>query len=433
MTTQRPPLNQGQQAAADGFFDFLFSADKELIISGPGGVGKSFLMGYLIDEIMPRYEKMCSLLNQPVKYRDVHMTATTNKAAEVLAQATGRPCDTVHSFLGLKVTDDFSTGVSKLSKTNNWKVHQRIILFVDESSMVDTTLLKYIREAMLECKVVYVGDHCQLAPVKESKPPVFNQGLPMYVLTEPMRNNGQPALMNVCQQLRDTVEQGIFNPIQIVPGVIDLLDDQQMFDELSRNFIDADFNGRILAYSNARVLQYGDFIRKDVRHLPDEFVKGERLINNTMFQRGKTAFFVEEEVTVVEVNSTTDFCEIEPDVRLEYRLCHLCSGFSVMPDVMVPVDRDHYAKLLKWYAKQKDWQKYYFLKNNFPDLRQRDACTVHKSQGSTYDTTYIDLENLSTCTQSEMGARLMYVAFTRARNRVVLYGDLTKRFGGLIS
>lgn len=433
MTTQRPPLNQGQQAAADGFFDFLFSADKELIISGPGGVGKSFLMGYLIDEIMPRYEKMCSLLNQPVKYRDVHMTATTNKAAEVLAQATGRPCGTVHSFLGLKVTDDFSTGVSKLTKTNNWKVHQRIILFVDESSMVDTTLLKYIREAMLECKVVYVGDHCQLAPVMESKPPVFNQGLPMYVLTEPMRNNGQPALMNICQQLRDTVEQGTFNPIQVVPGVIDLLDDQQMFDELSRNFIDADFNGRILAYSNARVLQYGDFIRKDVRHLPDEFVKGEHLINNAMFQRGKTAFSVEEEVTVMEVNSTTDFYEIEHGVRLEYRLCHLCSGFAVMPDVMVPVDRDHYTKLLKWYAKQKDWQKYYFLKNNFPDLRQRDACTVHKSQGSTYDTTYIDLENLSTCAQSEMGARLMYVAFTRARNRVVLYGDLTKRFGGLIS
>ena len=433
MLSTRPTLNQGQQAAADGFFDFLFSNDKELIISGPGGVGKSFLMGYLIDEIMPRYEKMCSLLNQPVKYLDVHMTATTNKAAEVLAQATGRPCNTVHSFLGLKVTDDFTTGVSKLSKTNNWKVHQRIILFVDEASMVDVTLLKYIREAMLDCKVVFVGDHCQLAPVKEAKPPVFNQGLPMYVLTEPMRNNGQPALMSVCQQLRDTVEQGIFNPIQIVPGVIDLLNDQQMFDELSRNFIDADFDGRILAYSNARVLQYNDFIRKDVRRLPDEFVKGEHLVNNTMFQRGKTAFSVEEEVTVVEVNSTTDFCEIEPGVHLEYRLCHLCSGFTVMPDVMVPVDRGHYTNLIKWYAKQKDWQKYYFLKNNFPDLRQRDACTVHKSQGSTYNTTYIDLENLSTCTQSETGARLLYVAFTRARNRVVLYGDLTKRFGGLIS
>lgn len=431
MTPQRPPLNQGQQAAADGFFDFLFSADKELIISGPGGVGKSFLMGYLIDEIMPRYEKMCSLLNQPVKYRDVHMTATTNKAAEVLAQATGRPCGTVHSFLGLKVTDDFSTGVSKLSKTNNWKVHQRIILFVDEASMVDTALLKYIREAMLECKVVFVGDHCQLAPVKETKPPVFNQGLPMYVLTEPMRNSGQPALIDVCQQLRDTVETGKFNPIQIVPGVIDLLDDGQMMAELPTVFTDPNANARILAYSNARVLQYNDYIRHDVRQLPADFVQGEHLVNNSTFVQGKTQISVEEEVTVISVSPDVEHYVLEPNVELAYRRCAVSSGFAVLPEVMIPVDRGHYAKLVEYYAKQKDWQKYFFLKNNFPDFRQRDACTVHKSQGSTYQTVYIDLENLSTCTQSETGARLMYVAFSRASTRVALYGNLTPRFGGL--
>ena len=218
-------LNKGQQAAADGFFDFLFSGDKEMIISGPGGTGKSYLLGYLIDEIMPRYEKMCALLNQPVHFREIHMTATTNKAAEVLSQATGRPCSTIHSFLGLKVKDDFNTGTSSLSKTSNWKVHSNCIIFVDEASMEDMQLLRYIREAMLNCKVVHVGDHCQLAPVKETKPPVFNQCLPMYVLTEPMRNSGQPALIDVCQQLRDTVETGKFNPIQIVPGVIDLLDE----------------------------------------------------------------------------------------------------------------------------------------------------------------------------------------------------------------
>jgi hypothetical protein len=31
-------LNAGQQAAADGFFQFLFSEQKELILSGAGGV-----------------------------------------------------------------------------------------------------------------------------------------------------------------------------------------------------------------------------------------------------------------------------------------------------------------------------------------------------------------------------------------------------------
>lgn len=424
-------LNKGQQAAADGFFDFLFSGDKEMIISGPGGTGKSYLLGYLIDEIMPRYEKMCALLNQPVHFREIHMTATTNKAAEVLSQATGRPCSTIHSFLGLKVKDDFNTGTSSLSKTSNWKVHSNCIIFVDEASMEDMQLLRYIREAMLNCKVVHVGDHCQLAPVKETKPPVFNQGLPMYVLTEPMRNSGQPALIDVCQQLRDTVETGKFNPIQIVPGVIDLLDDDQMMAELPTVFTDPNANARILAYSNARVLQYNDFIRHDVRQLPADFVKGEHLVNNSTFVQGKTQISVEEEVTVISVSPDVEHYVLEPNVELAYRRCAVSSGFAVLPEVMIPVDRGHYAKLVKYYAKQKDWQKYFFLKNNFPDFRQRDACTVHKSQGSTYQTVYIDLENLSTCTQSETGARLMYVAFSRASTRVALYGNLTPRFGGL--
>ena len=253
----------------------------------------------------------------------------------------------------------------------------------------------------------------------------------MYVLTEPMRNSGQPALIDVCQQLRDTVETGKFNPIQIVPGVIDLLDNDQMMAELLAAFTDPNPDARILAYSNARVLQYNDFIRHDVRQLPADFVKGEHLVNNSTFVQGKTQISVEEEVTVISVSPDVEHYVLEPNVELAYRRCAVSSGFAVLPEVMIPVDRDHYAKLVKYYAKQKDWQKYFFLKNTFPDFRQRDACTVHKSQGSTYQTVYIDLENLSTCTQSETGARLMYVAFSRASTRVALYGNLTPRFGGL--
>ena len=65
------------------------------------------------------------------------------------------------------------------------------------------------------------------------------------------------------------------------------------------------------------------------------------------------------------------------------------------------------------------------------DLRPEDASTVHKSQGSTFDTVFIDLSDLSTCRQPDMAARLLYVAFTRARNRVVLYGKLKDKFGGV--
>ncbi|TJX12618.1 MAG: hypothetical protein E5W21_36750, partial [Mesorhizobium sp.] len=48
-------LNDGQKAAADAFLEFLFSDDKEFIISGPAGVGKTYLMNYIIDNTMPRY------------------------------------------------------------------------------------------------------------------------------------------------------------------------------------------------------------------------------------------------------------------------------------------------------------------------------------------------------------------------------------------
>src|SRR5690606_8199187 len=114
-------LNQGQEAAAEGFFNFLFDKEQdELIISGAGGVGKTYLMGHLIDEVMPRYHETCSLLGIDPIYHAVEMTATTNKAAEVLEKATGRPTGTIHSFLRLRVIENYSTGVSRLEKTPNW-------------------------------------------------------------------------------------------------------------------------------------------------------------------------------------------------------------------------------------------------------------------------------------------------------------------------
>ncbi|WP_399498890.1 C-terminal helicase domain-containing protein, partial [Streptomyces sp. P17] len=55
-----------------------------------------------------------------------------------------------------------------------------------------------------------------------------------------------------------------------------------------------------------------------------------------------------------------------------------------------------------------------------------------KAQGSTYDSVFIDLSNISKVTQPDVAARMLYVAFTRARSKVYLYGQLAKRFGGLV-
>lgn len=424
------PLNAGQQIAADGFFDFLFSDNSKLIISGPGGVGKTYLMGHLIDQIIPRYHESCRLLGINPVYNQVQMTATTNKAAEVLGKSTGRPTKTIHSFMNLRVVDDYDTGVSRLSTNKNWKVHHGVILFVDECSMVDSALLRYLGEGTHKCKIVFVGDHCQLAPVTEVISPIYREGLPFYELTEPMRNADQPALMAVCNQLRQTVETKVFRPIQIVPGVIDLFDGPRMEKEIEEHFLDPSNHDRILAYTNTRVVAYNNHIRQ-LRGLPPFLSVGERVVNNAAIELGGNMMAVEDEFVVVDVSPRSDLIEVEPGTELEVRYCSLQGVHKSFTKVPVPVDREHFHQLTRYYAKQKNWRLMYQLKGMCPDLRPRDAATVHKAQGSTYETVFLDLDDLSTCRNPDMAARLLYVAFTRARKRVVLYGKLAPKFGGI--
>ncbi len=426
------PLNQGQTDAANAFFSFLFSPEKEMIISGPGGTGKTHLMSHLIDTTLPQYFQTCKMMGIEPIYDEVRMTATTNKAAEVVAVATSRPTDTIHSFLSLKVSDDYATGESKLTKTTAWQIHEKVIVFIDECSMVDKALLDMIREGTSECKIVYVGDHCQLAPVKEVMSPIYNQRLPMFALSEQMRNNNQPALMVVCDQLRHTVETGEFLPIKIIPGVIDHLDDAQMQMAIDHVFQGQTHESRILAYTNSRVMQYNDHIRS-LRQLPTEYQQGEFLVNNNAIRLKNRMLSVEEELTIHGVDPAIEDVIIEDGVILQVRNMDLESRLGeIFYRVPVPVDRAHFTALLRFYRRNKNWNRFFFLKNAFPDLRQRDAATVHKSQGSTYDNVFIDLSNISTCNMSNQVARMLYVAFSRPRDRIFLYGDLAAKYGGLI-
>lgn len=429
---QSLPLNDGQKAAAEGFFKFLLGPEKEMGISGPGGVGKTFLMGHMIDEILPRYFNTCQMMGMAPEYEAVNMTATTNKAAEVLSLATGRPVDTVHSFMNLKVIDDFSTGKSKVEKTGAWKVHNKVILFVDESSMVDYDLEQFVQDGTYQSKIVWIGDHCQLAPVMESRPPVFDKQIPWFHLTQPMRTQ-VPELQAINQQLRDTVETGEFKPIQIVPGVIDHLNDTEMQHFIQANFKDQTLNSRILAYTNKQVIAFNDYIR-DYRRLPPEWTVGEMLVNNSSIQVGKSKVRIptEEELEIVSIGDI-ETMDIVPDTPFSFRKMTFKNRIGgYYQDVPVAIDKEHQDALLRWFKSQKKWERFFFLKNNFPDLRQRDASTVYKAQGSTYDSVFIDLANIATCRNADQVARQLYVAFSRARHRVFLYGELPEKFGGLI-
>ncbi len=430
-------LNKGQQEACEGFFNFLFNDDKEFIISGPGGYGKTYLMGYLINNVIPTYYDSCKLLNISPKYNEVIMTATTNPAAAILKKSIKQDVQTIYSFMNLKVSENYETGETYLSKSRSWSIHRDKIIFIDEAYRMDQSIINKIHEGTVNCKIVYVGDHCQTSPIK-GKCPLINSNITFYELYQPVRNKNNIHLQELCTQLRETVKTGVFNSIKLVPGSVDQLEPELMEQELENNFKDIAFSGRIVAYTNDRAKEYNHFIR-DVRHLPREFTEGEYLINNSTIMKTEEhkqyTISTDEEVEIITIYPGIEeisFNYANPDDVIEVINMLIADNLGRHFKVSVPVNMDYFHELIKYYKKIQQWRTYFYLKNNFPDLRQKDSCTIHKVQGATYHTVYIDLADIGQCKNPDTVARLLYVGVSRATERVVFYGNLPSKYGEII-
>ena len=73
-----------------------------------------------------------------------------------------------------------------------------------------------------------------------------------------------------------------------------------------------------------------------------------------------------------------------------------------------------------WVAKDRErvaWKLFHHFQDSFVDLRSVHAITAHRSQGSTFDTVFVDAKDIKA---SNDKFRLLYVACTRARNLVYI-------------
>lgn len=415
-------LTDDQKAAAAAFTAFMVSDDKEMVISGAAGVGKSTLLRYLMED--SSHERVCELLDVRPITRWV-LTATTNKAAEVLQGSTNEETTTVHSRLGIQVRQDFKTGKEFLSRKPNSPILEDSLLVVDEASMIDRDLDRFIRESTLNCKLLFVGDHCQMAPVGESLSPVFARNTPVQ-LNQVVRSQHTPAITALCQQLRETVETGIFKPIQAVPGIIDYLSPEEVQQELHDFFVrDARLDGRILCFRNEQVNGFNAWLREQ-RGLPPGLLPGDQLISNssTIIQGADYRLRIEQELSVIEVGDVQQF-KVGPDVFLPVRMVVTTEG-----EVLVADDPAQHKQYMKHFAGLKNWEAYFRLKEQIADLRPRDACTVYKSQGSTYHTVFVDLKDIGRCTIASQAARMLYVACSRPTHRIRFIGSLPPRLQG---
>jgi hypothetical protein len=420
-------LNKGQQ---DGFLDVIkFINDpskKYMHISGGAGTGKTYFISQIAENILKHK-------NPGVPLHTVAITATTNKAAAVISDAMPHRAGeigTVYTFMNLRVTENFATGESSIIPTPRWIVYSGTFLIIDEASMTTRDLYKYLEKGLDHtCKVLFVGDKNQLAPVKEVISPIYNQNFPISYLTQAVRNANSAPLMALCEQAKQTVLTGVFTPIIEVPGVIDFVDGTSVQGILEREFTKEDPGKRVISYTNKRVVQYNEYIRK-IRGYTKPYQVGEILSNNSSAElMGKERLYTDQIVEVINIVSEQDdpgivLGVLVPTVTLNV-MDVMSKFFYEVTAFAYSADRD---AAMKYYSSRKQWDKFFKVKNNFPDLRSVAASTAHKAQGSTYDSVIVDLADIGTCTNNDQTARMVYVALSRPRSRLFIRGQLPERY-----
>ena len=296
--------------------------------------------------------------------------------------------------------------------------------------MINTALFNFLLKGLDNtCKVLFVGDKNQLAPIKEELSLIYNNEYPTSLLNKSVRNSEKQALMDLCEQAKQTVITGKFSEIKEVPGVIDFVTGPQLKGLLERTYNKEDSSKRILCYTNKRVIQYNEYIR-ELRGYIRPYEIGEILSNNESSQlKLKSRLYTDQLIKVTDIISDKNCNDIITGHNI--RIIELVVEDLITKEqyeVTCFADNDDRRDVLKYYADSKRWDSYFKIKNSYPDLRPIAASTTHKAQGSTYESVIVDLNDISTCTDVKQTARMQYVALSRAKKRIFIRGKLSERY-----
>lgn len=410
-------LTDGQQAAYEQFSAFIMDPTAPvMVIEGFSGTGKSTLVKTLIERL-PAIMKTARLIHPSMAHREVHLTATTNKAAEALSHLTGQSVITIHSFLGLRVNKDIRTGETNLVARERGAVRYDCLIFIDEASYIDRDLLKLIFQQTKHCKIVFMGDPAQLTPVKSVDTPVFQAGFPTACLREVVRQAKGNPIIDLSTKFRETVSSGEF--FRFIPDghYIQYLDRNDFEDAILADMTRQDWNyhdSKVLGWTNKTVVDYNQAITNHVTGTPEFQVGDYGICNQYMnFQGGG-----------IKTDQTVLVTHKGPLVRDAFGV----EGHHIEVDgrwsVFLPRNFADKKKAIAQAREDGDYTQALAIENNWIDLRAAYACTINKAQGSTFKRVYIDLDDIKRCTSGNQIARLLYVGVSRASEQVFLTGDL---------
>lgn len=414
MSHLTPQLTPSQQDACQKLVDFILSDEHCIILQGHAGTGKTTI----INEVVERSKQVCKLLDsldgeatEPVFY----FTAMTHKAKHALQERTFYTVNTFHSLF-------------KIIPNNPNRMEQKAfnprlkhIIIVDECSYIGYDELTVILQCLANsptAKFIFLGDNLQLTPVGINHCPIFNQDYPVIELTEVIRQQNSPSIASACENFRHAITTGTLGRLSTDTDQLVLLD-KKAWDKAMVNAFKTDKQVKVIRFTNHQVKTTNHKLFKHFnkrKHLQE----GDVVINNTYYKRVLTPWsyfssidtiLADTELCIKDIYETAHSSEYGDYDVYHITVENLSTGkehiiTAPLPNGVNPTTKE--GRLL------------------FADLRPAYACTVHKSQGSTYDEVFINLNDFKNIYKKDpkTAYRLLYVAFSRARSKIYLTGDI---------
>lgn len=404
----------GQLKGWEKFAAFYLSPlENVMLLKGYAGTGKSTLVRMFVDKI-EKLDQMRKLVDPSWEGMEVMLTATTNQAAVSLAQAMGGSVETktIHTGVQLKlITEDYRTKKKKLIAYGE-KIRNKLI-FIDEASYIDQDLLGLIFLQTVNCKIVFIGDPAQLTPVGSNYMPAFEMNRNEIELTDLVRFDDGP-ISTMVGNLRDTVLTDTWHKFQLADGIVERVDRtafEHMAYEAFTNPKDWGVS-KILGYHNDRVIDFNNKLSQQIVGT-SELQAGQRAANNAAASNGSSRVYNNEEVLIEEIREDKSYGFNGWTVKLANK-----EGIYFMPK-----ERQMQLAAHREAVANDDYEAMKYIDEEWIDLRPAFSCTVNKSQGSTYDTVFVDLDDIRAGARtSNQLARLLYVGNGRCRSRCIMTG-----------
>lgn len=413
-------LNNEQELAKNELLEFILTPselkqDSIIVLSGAAGTGKTTLLKSVIDNYKA-IKELNKVINMPTTQIGWEFTAMTHKAARVLSQVIKLSVNTLHYELRIRPLKHgyYFCGYDLYLEPSMDKK----IIVVDEASYIDSKVLNYICELVSQepkLQFILIGDPYQLPPVGMDHAPVFNAGFKTVHLEQSVRQSNAPHLAQTVNTLRQAATQGKLHTIKADNKEVLYLD-KKAWDKQIISTFNQGISAKVIQYTNHQVQASNKKINRQLTgnheiEVGDTMVICGKLIDGSIIP-------LDSEVTVMSIdgyypNGTAELQLPHYDLRLE-------DHSGIMYKQLVIQDHKVYTEPAKQQMTLRSGLPYIW------HLRYAYACTVHKSQGSTYDEVFINLNSYRSVYKNNpaMALKLLYVAVSRARNKVYFTGDI---------